>query len=65
MITVINDRMKDEALSNGILVVKVNLNPYAKQAVQEFSDTIRIEHFKESEMLVDITKHTLVAKHIV
>jgi len=64
-ITVITDRMKDEAVTNAILVVKVDLNPYAKQAVQEFSDSFRIEHFKESEMLVDITKHTLVPKHIV
>jgi len=64
-ITVITDRMKEEAVTNAILVVKVDLNPYAKQAVQEFSDSFRIEHFKESEMLVDITKHTLVPTHVV
>lgn len=64
-ITVITERMKDESVTNAILVVKVDLNPYAKQAVQEFSDSFRIEHFKEAEMLVDITKHTLVPVHIV
>jgi len=57
--------MKDEAVTNAVLIVKVDLNPYAKQAVQEFSDSFRIEHFKEAEMLVDITKHTLVPKHVV
>jgi len=64
-ITVITERMKDEAVTNAVLIVKVDLNPYAKQAVQEFSDSFRIEHFKEAEMLVDITKHTLVPKHVV
>jgi len=64
-ITVITDRMKEEAVTNAILIVKIDLNPYAKQAVQEFSDSFRIEHFKEAEMLVDITKHTLVPKHVV
>lgn len=52
--------MKDESVSNAILVLRGDITPFAKQAVQEMSDSFRIEHFKEAELLVDITEHTLV-----
>ena len=51
--------MKDENVSNAILVLRGDITPFAKQAVQEMSDSFRIEHFKEAELLVDITEHTL------
>lgn len=35
----------------------------AKKAVQEVSDAFRVEHFKEAELLVDITQHQLVPEH--
>jgi DNA-directed RNA polymerases I, II, and III subunit RPABC1 len=62
-IKVYTDRMKAEGVKNAILILKVDITPFAKQAVQEMSDTYRIEHFKESELLVDITKHQLVPTH--
>jgi len=62
-IKVFTDRMKEESVSNAILVLRVDITPYAKQAVQEMSDAFRIEHFKEAELLVDITEHTLVPEH--
>ena len=52
--------MKDENVSNAILVLRGDITPFAKQAVLEMSDSFRIEHFKEAELLVDITEHTLV-----
>ncbi len=52
--------MKDENVSNAILVLRGDITPFAKQAVQEMSDSFRIEHFKEAELLVDITDHILV-----
>lgn len=57
------DRMRAESVSNAIMVLRVDITPFAKQAVQEMSDSFRIEHFKESELLVDITKHQLVPEH--
>lgn len=57
------DRMQAEGVSNAIMVLRVDITPFAKQAVQEMSDSFRIEHFKESELLVDITKHQLVPEH--
>ena len=60
-IKILTDRMKDEGVSNAILVLRGDITPFAKQAVLEMSDSFRIEHFKEAELLVDITEHTLVS----
>lgn len=57
------DRMKAENVGNAILILRVDITPFAKQALLEISDSFRIEHFKESELLVDITKHQLVPEH--
>lgn len=57
------DRMRAESVFNAIIVLRVDITPYAKQALQEMSDTFRIEHFREAELLVDITKHQLVPIH--
>jgi DNA-directed RNA polymerase I, II, and III subunit RPABC1 len=62
-IKIITDRMQEESVKNAIVVVQVDLNPFAKQAVQEMSSTFRIEHFKDAELLVDITEHSLVPEH--
>ncbi|KAL3763992.1 hypothetical protein ACHAW5_007611 [Stephanodiscus triporus] len=64
-IKILTDRMKDESVSNAILVLRGDITPFAKQAVQEMSDSFRIEHFKEAELLVDITDHILVPEHLV
>ena len=55
--------MQGENVGNAIMVLRVDITPFAKQAVQEMSDSFRIEHFKEAELLVDITNHTLVPEH--
>lgn len=62
-IKILTDRMKDESVSSAILVLRGDITPFAKQAVLEMSDSFRIEHFKEAELLVDITQHTLVPEH--
>eukprot|EP00580_Thalassiosira_gravida_P000075 CAMPEP_0201610316 /NCGR_PEP_ID=MMETSP0492-20130828/16538_1 /ASSEMBLY_ACC=CAM_ASM_000837 /TAXON_ID=420259 /ORGANISM="Thalassiosira gravida, Strain GMp14c1" /LENGTH=225 /DNA_ID=CAMNT_0048076109 /DNA_START=77 /DNA_END=754 /DNA_ORIENTATION=+ len=62
-IKILTDRMKDESVSNAILVLRGDITPFAKQAVLEMSDSFRIEHFKEAELLVDITDHKLVPEH--
>lgn len=61
-IKILTDRMKDENVSNAILVLRGDITPFAKQAVLEMSDSFRLEHFKEAELLVDITEHTLVSE---
>lgn len=62
-IKIYTDRMRAENVGNAIIVLRVDITPFAKQAVQEMSDAFRIEHFKEAELLVDITQHQLVPEH--
>lgn len=58
------DKMNDEGVSNAILVLRIDITSMAKRAVEEMSSgSFRVEHFKEAELLVDITEHTLVPEH--
>lgn len=57
------NRMKDENVTKAILVVQEGITPFAKQALNEMAPRYKIEHFRETELLVDITEHTLVPVH--
>lgn len=60
------ETMSRENVKNAILVVRVNLTPFAKTAVKEMTlRGYRVEYFKDAELLVDITEHKLVPEHIV
>ena len=53
--------MQDEGFQRSILIVQAGgLTPFARSALQMVEDEYKIEHFKESELLVDITEHELV-----
>ena len=54
------DRMKEEGVHQAIIVVKQNITPFAKTALAEVGHTYKIMHFRDSELLVDITEHRLV-----
>uniref|UniRef100_A0A7S4AX30 DNA-directed RNA polymerases I, II, and III subunit RPABC1 n=1 Tax=Pseudo-nitzschia australis TaxID=44445 RepID=A0A7S4AX30_9STRA len=62
-IKVFTDRMRAEGVANAIMVLRVDITPFAKTALSEMSGDFRIEHFKEAELLVDITQHQLVPVH--
>lgn len=57
------NRMKEENVSSAILVVQEGITPFAKQALNEMAPRYKIEHFRETELLVDITEHCLVPEH--
>jgi len=57
------ERMKDEAVCRGIVVVQGSMTTFAKQAMAEMAPKFILEHFSETELLVNITEHTLVPKH--
>jgi DNA-directed RNA polymerases I, II, and III subunit RPABC1 len=57
------DRMRAENVSSAIMVLRVDITPFAKQALQEMATDFRMEHFKESELQIDVTKHQLVPTH--
>ena len=57
------DRMKEEGVHQAIIVVKQNITPFAKTALAEVGHTYKIMHFRDSELLVDITEPRLVPQH--
>ncbi|EFA76527.1 RNA polymerase II core subunit [Heterostelium album PN500] len=59
-------RMKEIGGTRAIIVVQQVMTPFAKQALAEFSQNreIVLENFNEAELLVNITHHQLVPKHI-
>ena len=57
------EMMKEASVSHAILVVKQGVTPFAKTALQEMASTDLIEHFRDAELLVDVTEHRLVPAH--
>ena len=57
------EMMKEASVSHAILVVKQGVTPFAKTALQEMASTYLIAHFRDAELLVDVTEHRLVPAH--
>ena len=51
-------------IDSGILIIAGKLTQQAKQKIDEVNTQIRVEVFTEGELVVNITKHELVPKHI-
>ncbi|KAL0043998.1 hypothetical protein WJX82_000663 [Trebouxia sp. C0006] len=58
------ERMKSEGVNRALMVVQANLTPFAKQAVGEMHSKYHMEVFQELELLINITRHVLVPKHM-
>jgi len=63
-IRVLAQKMAEHSISHAILVVRQNLTPFAKSAIGESLAKMRIEVFHENELVVNITQHDLVPKHL-
>merc|ERR1719472_184664 len=63
-IRVLAERMDEKNIKEAILVVKQPLTPLARTAIQEAMSKMRIEVFHENELIVNITHHELVPKHV-
>jgi len=58
-------RMKADNISRAIVVFQTAITPFARQSMSKLVATqVIMEQFKDDELLVNITKHTLVPKHI-
>lgn len=56
--------MKAEKAQRGIIVIRESMTAFARQSLAETEKSkLHIEQFNESELLVNITEHTLVPKH--
>ncbi|KAK1445196.1 DNA-directed RNA polymerase subunit Rpo5/Rpb5 like protein [Babesia gibsoni] len=60
----LTEKMEDHDIHRAILVTRFELTPFAKDAIQEAAPRNIIENFLEKELLVNITKHELVPKHV-
>jgi len=60
------EHMKQEKIQKAIIVVIQGMTPFAKQALSELCNVskVHIEQFTENELLVNITEHILVPKHV-
>jgi DNA-directed RNA polymerases I, II, and III subunit RPABC1 len=56
--------MESETVNRAILVVQQDLSAHAKATLTHDVRDFTLEFFKESELLVNITKHILVPRHI-
>mmetsp|Transcript_24552 Transcript_24552/g.56619 ORF Transcript_24552/g.56619 Transcript_24552/m.56619 type:complete len:212 (+) Transcript_24552:84-719(+) len=63
-IRILAEKMDEKRIKEAILVVKQPLTPLAKTAVMEAMSNMRIEVFHENELIVNITQHELVPKHV-
>jgi DNA-directed RNA polymerases I, II, and III subunit RPABC1 len=57
--------LDDQKFGAGILIYTTSLTSQAGKIIQTISNQFRIEAFPESELLVNITHHELVPRHIV
>mmetsp|Transcript_47235 Transcript_47235/g.78360 ORF Transcript_47235/g.78360 Transcript_47235/m.78360 type:complete len:214 (-) Transcript_47235:137-778(-) len=55
--------MEDNEVSKGIIVMKVEVTAFARRALDKVSGKCQIETFKQSELMINITKHKLVPQH--
>ena len=56
-------RMREDNVKSAILVVNGKFSNFAKQSLAELGPALTIEHFRDEELMVDITEHELVPQH--
>merc|ERR1712027_143493 len=58
-------RMQEENITRAIIVVQQGMTPSAKQSLSDMAPKYILEHFLESELLINLTDHELVPEHVV
>ncbi|ETO06192.1 RNA polymerase II core subunit [Reticulomyxa filosa] len=59
------DFLKKVEITRGIIVALHDITPFASKVLERLNEALTIETFKQSELMINITKHQLVPKHIV
>ncbi|VWU49351.1 DNA-directed RNA polymerases I, II, and III subunit RPABC1, putative [Hepatocystis sp. ex Piliocolobus tephrosceles] len=60
----LTETMDEKKIQRAIIVTQNSLTPFAQNAIKEAAPKHIIENFLDTELLVNITKHELVPKHI-
>ncbi|ANQ09177.1 DNA-directed RNA polymerase II 23 kDa polypeptide [Plasmodium coatneyi] len=60
----LTEKMDEKSIQRAILVTQNTLTPFARDAIKEAAPRHIIENFLDTELLVNITKHELVPRHI-
>ncbi|KAI0091349.1 DNA-directed RNA polymerase RPB5 subunit [Irpex rosettiformis] len=55
--------MDEKSIQRGIIVFPGNMTPSARKVIVAMQNHYKLEEFSESDLLVNITHHTLVPKH--
>ncbi|KAH8100906.1 DNA-directed RNA polymerase RPB5 subunit [Cristinia sonorae] len=55
--------LEEKSINRGIIVFPGNMTPSARKVIVAMASTYKLEEFSESDLLVNITHHTLVPKH--
>lgn len=55
--------LEEKNIQRGIIVFPGNMTPSARKVIVAMASQYRLEEFSESDLLVNITHHTLVPKH--
>ncbi|CAM9560304.1 unnamed protein product [Choristocarpus tenellus] len=60
-----SEKMLAENVSKAIIVVRGGITPFARSAILELcaQRQVTVEDFKDAELMLDITEHTLVPEH--
>ena len=56
--------MRETKVNSGIIIISGKLSQQAKQKLQEINQELQVEIFTVNELVVNITEHELVPKHI-
>ena len=56
--------LKDAKANSGLIIMSGKISQQAKQKVQEINNELQIEIFTIGELVVNITEHELVPKHL-
>lgn len=57
--------MVSQSIMRGILVYQKSLTPSANKVINEMQPKYQLEPFSETDLMVNITQHVLVPKHVV
>ena len=57
--------IQERSISRGIVIVKEKITAFASKALERVNQQLTIECFHQNELMINITRHQLVPRHVV